>query len=410
MIKSRRSHRKALIVGGGIAGTVAAIALHKAGLEPVLVEAFDVAAEGVGAFLTIAPNGVRGLRVLDVDAGTLAAGFDTPRFEISLGNGRVLAELSAGAGEEGSTKTIRRADLYGGLRRDAERRGIRVEYGKRLAHAERVGEGIVARFEDGSELEADLLVGADGIHSRVRSILDPRAPGLHYLGLLNTGGFARGVEVPGPAGLVRFVFGRRCFFGWVLHPSGEVWWFANPGRSKEPSRAELSSITPDAWRAELLELFASDALPAAAIAATERIIGPWPAHDLTTVPVWHRDRMVVIGDAAHAASPSSGQGASMAIEDGLVLAKCLRDVSDTEAALAAYEQLRRARVERVVAQGRRNGSGKTPGPLGRVVRDLVLRLVLPRVTKGDPTAWIHAHRIDWIDGGAAPRVDATMHA
>ena len=379
-------------MGGGIAGTVAAIALEKAGLEPVLCEAFDVTAEGVGAFLTVAPNGVRGLRLLGLEASALAAGFDTPRFAMSLGSGRALAEMSAG----GSTKTIRRADLYGGLRREAERRGIRVEYGKRLVDARAAGAGVVARFEDGSELEADLLVGADGIHSRVRSILDPRAPALRYLGLLNTGGFARGVEVPGPRGLVHFVFGKRCFFGWVAHPGGEVWWFANPGRAKEPSRAELAELTPEAWRARLLELFAEDASPAAAIIeATERIIGPWPTHDLPRVPTWHRERMVVIGDAAHAASPSSGQGASMAIEDGIVLAKCLRDGSETDAALASYERARRQRVERIVAQGRRNGSGKTPGRLGRVVRDLVLRAVFSRMSKGDPMAWIHEHRIDW---------------
>lgn len=107
-------------MGGGIAGTVVAIALRKAGLEPVIVEAFDRAAEGVGAFLTVAPNGVRGLRALGIDDQVMAPGFDTPRFEISLGDGSVLAEMSAGAGEDGATRTIRRSDLYGGLRREAE--------------------------------------------------------------------------------------------------------------------------------------------------------------------------------------------------------------------------------------------------------------------------------------------------
>jgi 2-polyprenyl-6-methoxyphenol hydroxylase-like FAD-dependent oxidoreductase len=105
--------------------------------------------------------------------------------------------------------------------------------------------------------------------------------------------------------------------------------------------------------------------------------------------------MVLVGDAAHAASPSSGQGASMAIEDGIVLAKCLRDVPEIDGALAAYEHARRDRVERVVAQGRRNGSGKTPGPFGRVVRDLFLRVVFPRVAKSDSLAWITDYRIDW---------------
>src|SRR5262245_16217602 len=126
---------KALVVGGGIAGTVVALALERAGIEAVIVEAFDGNADGVGAFLSLAPNGVRGLRALGVAERVLEAGFDTPRFAIRLGNGRQLAEISAGASRDGTTKTIRRADLYGGLRREAEAGGIRVEYGKRLAEA-----------------------------------------------------------------------------------------------------------------------------------------------------------------------------------------------------------------------------------------------------------------------------------
>jgi 2-polyprenyl-6-methoxyphenol hydroxylase-like FAD-dependent oxidoreductase len=390
-----RFQKRALVVGGGISGTVAAIALHEAGLDPVVTEAFDVGADGVGAFLTLAPNGVRGLRLLEVEARALAGGFETPRFEISLGDGRVLAEMPAGSAD-GSTWTLRRSDLYLGLRGEAEARGIPVDYGKRLVDARRTAQGVVARFADGTEIEADLLVGADGIHSRVRSILDARAPALRYLGLLNTGGFARGVEVPGPAGTVHFVFGKRCFLGWVKHPSGEVWWFANPGRPKEPSGAELARVVPAEWRAELLDLLSPDAPPAAAIVqATERIIGPWPTHDLPTVRVWRRERMVIIGDAAHAASPSSGQGASMAIEDGIVLARCLRDAAGVDEGLAAYEQSRRRRVERIVAQGRRNGSGKTPGPFGRAVRDVMFRLVFPRIDFAGAMAWIHDHRIDW---------------
>jgi FAD-dependent urate hydroxylase len=404
MVKERYSHTmtietrstKVLVVGGGIAGTVAAIALRKAGFAPIVAEALDVAADGVGAFLTLAPNGVSGLRALDLDTGILAAGFDTPRFVISLGDGHVCAELSAGA----DTKTIRRSDFYTGLRREADRQGIRFEYGKRLIDARCTGRSVVALFEDGTELDADLLIGADGIHSCVRSLLDEHAPRLRYLGLLNTGGFARGVDVPGQPGTLYFVFGKRCFFGWARHPSGEVWWFANPSRAKEPSRAELAAITPEVWHAELVDLLSADNSPARAIVeATERIIGPWPTHDLPAVRTWHRDRTIIIGDAVHAASPSSGQGASMAVEDALVLAKCLRDAPELERALVTYERLRRDRVEKIVAQGRRNGTGKTPGPFGRAMRDLFLRVVFPVMARRDAMAWIHDHRIDWDSPG-----------
>jgi 2-polyprenyl-6-methoxyphenol hydroxylase-like FAD-dependent oxidoreductase len=400
-ISTQGRTRRALVIGGGIAGTVAAIALRKAGLEAVIAEAHDASADGVGAFLTLVPNGVRGLRLLELDGPVLAAGFETPRFAIWLGDGRQLTEMSAGDSGSDTTRTIRRADLYSALRREAEARGIRVEYGKRLEAAGRApgggGEGVVARFTDGSELEADLLVGADGIHSRLRTLLDPRASGLRYLGLLNTGGFSRAVPVPGRQGTVNFVFGKRCFFGWARHPDGGVWWFANPGHDGEPSAARLAELTPDRWRAQLVELFAEDDSPALPVLeATDAIIGPWPTHDLPRVKVWQRDRMVLIGDAAHAASPSSGQGASMAIEDGIVLARCLRDAAGIEPGLVAYERARRGRVEKIVAQGRRNGTGKTPGPFGRKVRDLILRMVFSRARAGhDPLAWIHDHRIEW---------------
>lgn len=146
----------------------------------------------------------------------------------------------------------------------------------------------------------------------------------------------------------------------------------------------------------MVDLLATDKSPARAmVEATDRTIGPWPTHDLPAIRTWLRDRTIIIGDAAHAASPSSGQGASTAVEDALMLAKCLRDIPEIGGALATYEQLRRRRVEKVVAQGRRNGTGKTPGPLGRAVRDLFLRVVFPLVAKGDTMAWIHDHRIDW---------------
>jgi FAD-dependent urate hydroxylase len=105
--------------------------------------------------------------------------------------------------------------------------------------------------------------------------------------------------------------------------------------------------------------------------------------------------MVIVGDAAHAPSPTSGQGASMAAEDAVVLAKCLRDLPDIPQALVAYERLRRARVERIVAQGARSGSAKTPGPAGRVLRDLLLPLVFRFLVTDRSLAWMYDHHLDW---------------
>jgi 2-polyprenyl-6-methoxyphenol hydroxylase-like FAD-dependent oxidoreductase len=107
--------------------------------------------------------------------------------------------------------------------------------------------------------------------------------------------------------------------------------------------------------------------------------------------------MVLIGDAAHATSPAAGQGSSLAVEDAVVLARCLRDLP-LPAALEAFEGLRRARAERVVAQGFRTSSAKSPPAVGRVARDLVMPFVLRR---RDPQAWMRAHSVDW-DAPAVP--------
>lgn len=392
---------KALIIGGGVAGPVTAMALRKAGLEATVYEAYDRAADGVGAFLTLAVNGIAALRTLDL--GHVAeAGFETPAMAMHSGTGKRLAEFSAGRSADGIvSRTIRRADLYGGLRDEAVRRGISVEYGKRLVDVLRPSDGgVVARFSDGSEAEGDVVVGADGMRSRTRQLIDPHAPGARHVGLLNAGGYARGVDVPGEVGTMYMYFGRRCFFCYLPSPNGEVWWFANPPSRSEPDPAELAAITQQQWRYRLHDLLAPDRTPALELMEhTEHIFAGWNTYDLPYVPKWHDGRTVIVGDAAHATSPASGQGASMAIEDGIVLALSLRDARDIPEGLDTYERLRRERVERVVAQGKRNGDYKAVGPIGRVIRDhVIFPLVMRRqAARSDDGAanWLHGYRIDW---------------
>jgi 2-polyprenyl-6-methoxyphenol hydroxylase-like FAD-dependent oxidoreductase len=246
-----------------------------------------------------------------------------------------------------------------------------------------------------------LLVGADGLRSRTRTVLNPGGPALRYLGLLNAGGFTTApvdADLDRTPGVVHMTFGRRCFFGWSAAPDGSVWWFANPPAKREPSPADLAGWDSESWRAYLLELFADDAIPATAIiGATAEILGPWNTYDLPRVPVWQDGRTVLLGDAAHPMSPSAGQGASMAIEDAVTLGRCLGELP-VSAALARYEQLRRARVEKVVAYGRRNGSPKTVGPIGAAIRDAVTPLVIRMLYRRDnPQSWILDHRIGGPD-------------
>lgn len=392
--------RTALVIGAGIAGPVTAVALQRAGFEPVIYEAYDTTADGVGAFLGLAVNGISALRTLDLDEAVLARGFSTPRMVIANGRGRVLADFPQGGALPDGTRavTITRPDLCAALLEQATERGIPVVRGKRLVDVEDTGKGVRALFADGSTAEGEVLVGADGIRSVTRTLIAPDAPTPRYVGFLNTAGYARGLDIGVEPGVNHLVFGKRGFFGYVAHPAGDIWWFANPPRREEPNPAELAAVPADEWRAQLRELFRDDDVPAlAAIDHTDRISTGWVTYDMPSVPTWHRGRMVLLGDAAHAVSPSAGQGASLAIEDAVVLGRCLRDLHDPDIAFRTFESARRPRVKRIVAQGRRNGSGKTAGPVARVFRDAMMPLAMKMMFRGgrDPFRWVWDHRVDW---------------
>jgi 2-polyprenyl-6-methoxyphenol hydroxylase-like FAD-dependent oxidoreductase len=105
--------------------------------------------------------------------------------------------------------------------------------------------------------------------------------------------------------------------------------------------------------------------------------------------------MIVIGDAAHAPSPSSGQGASLSVEDAVQLARCLRDATDAEQAFAAFEQARRNRVERIIKEAARINSNKAASGAARVVRDLMLPLILKFVANNKQQQQVYRHHIEW---------------
>ena len=394
---------RAVIVGAGVCGPVAAMALQRAGIDAAVFEARPKVGEE-GSYLTVASNGLDALRAIDAHGPVMAAGFPTSSTMMVSGSGKRLGRVPIGStrGGRDASHTIKRSNLHHALHQEAMTRGVPIAFGKRLRGAEPAGVGIRALFEDGSDAVGDVLIGCDGVHSAVRRLIDPHAPEPRYVGLLNFGGYTSRVT-QGEPGTWQMIFGARAFFGYVADPAGGTVWFANVPRHPV-SRIEREQTTADEWRSWLIELFAGDKGPAAELIASGalQLMGD-NTHDLPSVPTWHRVPLIVIGDAAHAPSPSSGQGASLAIEDGVVLAQCLRDVPDIGRACATFDQLRRGRVERIVAQGARSSSSKAAGPLGRILRDRALPLVFRYLVTERSQAWIYEHHLDWNQHADAGR-------
>lgn len=392
------THAPALIIGSGIAGPATAMALQKVGIDSVVYEAHSTAAEGIGTFLTLATNGVDALRTLHADQPAIAAGFPMTAMTLWSGTGKRLGNVQVSVTlADGTTGyTMKRADLYAAMNDQAAARGIRIEHDKRLVAAEPVDGGVRARFADGSEATGAILVGCDGIHSTVRRIIDPHAPTPKYARLINLGGYVRGVRVNVDPGTYHLIFGKHAFFGYAVAPDGDVWWFANVPQPHEPTSGSLAALSADEWRRRLVDLYADDAGPAAQlVAATTHEMSASAFHTLPHLPRWHTERMVVIGDAAHAPSPSSGQGASLAVEDAVQLAVCLRDHPDTGQAFAALEQARRARVEWIIKAAARVNNDKAASGGGRVLRDLMMPLFLKLMTNSKQQQELYGYHIDW---------------
>ncbi|MBB5084723.1 FAD-dependent oxidoreductase [Nonomuraea endophytica] len=383
----------ALIIGGGIAGTATAMALQRGGVAATVYEAYRTTADGVGGALTLAPNGRNALRQIDADDAVAAVGIEVPGMVMQNHTGRPVGRFDGLPGLP-SSLLLRRDRLYRALMDEAIGRGIRVEFGKRLTAVEDEGDKVTAHFADGSSAIGEVLVGADGIRSAVRSTLDSAAPAPRFTGLLGFGGWIPNPGLPTTGAYQHFAFGKRAFFGYFIDER-EILWFSNVPAA-DPAEAKTAS--PQHWLAALRERHADD-IPARDIVALltpEDVAQPGPLEDIPTVRTWHRGRVVLVGDAAHPTSPSSGQGASQAIESSLELARALRDVPTVAGAFAAYESVRRDRVERIIARAAKINNDKAAGPLARIVRDLLMPVMMKTVmTPEKMFGDLHHHRIDF---------------
>ena len=400
------SKHKVLIIGGGVAGPALALFLQRAGIESALYEAGEKADDQAGSFLNVASNGMGVLQTLGLDQAIAQEGIACPQLMMWNGQGKLLGVVPNGfkPGEGPTSVTVKRATLHKTLHDEAVRQGIQVEFSKKLKDIEvnkaNGTQRVRAIFSDGSSAEGDLLIGCDGIHSRTRQIIDPNAPLPRYTGLVSCGGYARlpVAELPDVPRLTQhLIFGKRAFFGYLLRPDGEIYWFENLAYPGTPRRSELEAISDETWKEKLLAMHQEDQpVIQKMIHATTSAISIYPIYDIPTQPIWHKGPICLIGDAAHATSPSAGQGASLALEDAIVLARCLRDLPETSAAFRTFEQLRRERAEKIVKFSRDRGANKVaPNALARWLRDMTLPFILRHFAKEDSLRWIADYNVAW---------------
>lgn len=391
--------RKALVIGAGIAGPAAALFLKRAGIDAIVHEAAPAPDDHQGLFFNLATNGVRVLHALGLEAALAACGSSCRGMAMHNDEGRLLATITNGAveGRGPASLVILRGTLQRVLREAAMDAGIPFRFGKRLLRIEDDGRIVTAWFEDGTTDQGDLLIGCDGLRSRTRRLLLPQAPDPRYTGLLSLGARTHDASIAPTPDRMHMFFGKQAFFGYTARPDGDILWFSNIARADEPARGELDAWSSLDRRDLLLDQHANDPdTVRRIIASTRGAIGAYPIHDLPRLDTWHRGLGCVIGDAAHATSPHAGQGAAMALEDAMLLARTLRGAAHIPEAFARFEDLRRERVTKLVAFAARTGKNKLPTtPLGRGLRDLFLPMALKVFASPSAMSWVDQYRIDW---------------
>jgi salicylate hydroxylase len=383
------------MIGGGIGGLTAANALLRAGVEVSVYEAAGELKE-IGAGVALHANAMRVLRFIGVEEAVRKVSGRTEYAVTRDGiTGRVISRTSRARQVELmgiEPATVHRADLLDVLAA-ALPDGI-ATLGKRCVSVESTGSSAVARFADGTEAEADVIIGADGIHSAVRTALfGPDAPRF-------TGKICYRSVIPAAAVRGGVLSDVATDNGQWLGPHGTIVLYPLRGEELINVVAHYDDDTyrHESWvteceRAEVLERYAGWNESLLRLFEAGQTWYKWALYDRDPIPAWTSGRVSLLGDAAHPMLPYLGQGACQALEDGAVLANALAaSPGDPVGALAAYERTRRPRASQVVLTARARGvSNHLPSRWAAMRRDAAIavrRRLNRRDTDGRGAAWL----------------------
>lgn len=358
-----------VIIGAGIGGLTAAIALQRLGIDAHIYESAQTL-QPLGAGILVPPNAMTIFAHLGVAAKIKAQGAIIRKLTLSDMQGILLSENSAEYFDDGHyqyTIAIHRAALHNILMQ-ALKPGT-LFTGKRCIGVDTQPDYAYAEFADGSEAYGDLVIGADGLHSAVRQFIFPStAP--RYCGQTSWRGLAP-IELPHQYADHLFeLWGRGTRFGYVRIEPKCVYWYATQGTESGGMDDPLT------LRSRLFSLFAHFPEPVNTLLSQTPIssIIRTDIHDLYPLSSWSTGRIILIGDAAHAAAPNLGQGAAQAIEDAWTLANCLAKNHSVDGAFNRFEQHRVAKAKKITDLSWRIGKmTNVRNPLGCTLRNALMR-------------------------------------
>lgn len=380
---------KIAIIGAGIAGPCLAIELASQGHEVQIFESRNQKSMKDGAFLSISPNGLNILQKY-ISIENLKQDYSPGSISFLNKKGKPIGELPNDYQEKEygqSSFQVRRSHLVSMLIEKANEKRINIQYNEKCIRIDQ-DENLVTLFFEGDKTASfDYVFGCDGTFSVTRKFLFPEVK-LNYTKNLSTAGFTNNTsQLHLDTKSINMIFGTIGFFAYAVSNNGEIWWFNNIHHHEEPSKQELREVLPAQIRNKLLKIHKNDtSLINTIVSSTENII-VYPIYDLPRLNQWHKGRVCLIGDAAHAISPHIGQGASLALEDVVILSEILKHSEDFIEGFEQYYDERHERVEKIVAQARGVGNNKTkPSPIAVWFRDRLMKYFLKSEIK----------KMDWI--------------